>query len=142
MHDDQQTEAIGWSPAQTAILNDHVGVCGTPTYVFGDLEVGLANAVRMDGGGYALLFLLSGPVTVQHETDDGGAFVRTTSIIATEGDDPRVGQVGARPGATWGEIYVAVPPGTGPDLELSIQGPALEEPGSFTVETDGLREGC
>jgi hypothetical protein len=142
LKDEPQTEAIGWSPAQTAILNDLVGICDTPTYTFGDLEVGLTGAVRMPDGGYALHFLLRGPVTIQRETDDGGGFRTFTSIIATEGEGARVGQVSAQAGATWGEVYVGVPSGVGPDLELLIQGPALDEPQSFTVRTDRLREGC
>jgi hypothetical protein len=142
LKDRPQTRAIGWTPAQTAVLNDLVGICRTPTWDFGDLEVGLLDAVRMEGGAYALHFALHGPVAEQRDTDDGSSYRETTSIMAVDGTGAPIGQAQAQPGATWGEVYLEVPSGAVPMIELQIQGPSLNSPETFTVDTDRLRVGC
>src|SRR4051812_40987889 len=100
--DQIQTQATGWTPAQTAVLNDLVDICATPTFDLGNLQVGVLDATTIDGGGTALHLVVNGPISEQRDDSGGGSSVRTTSF--TIADASGVWQVEAQPGATWGEV--------------------------------------
>jgi hypothetical protein len=137
--DSLQTEATGWNAAQTAVLNDLVGVCTTPTFTFGQLRVGVLDAVKMEGGGTAFHLVVNGPIAEQR-VDPSGSAVRTTSFGVVGGSN--VAPVNVQPGATWGEAYVEVPVADAARAALTISGPALPRSESFTIDTSALTRGC
>jgi hypothetical protein len=135
-----QTHATGWTAAQTAVLNDLVGICSTPTFTVGGLQVGLLDAAKMSGGGTALHLAVHGPITDQRSIGDADSAVRSTSFRVA--GEQKTWGVMAQPGATWGEAYVQVPTQTGPRVQVMVSGPALALPQSFMVDLSALHSGC
>jgi len=123
--------------AQRAIVVSGGGVnCETPTYRVAYARVTLLQAAPIQGGGWALHFVVDGrghPVAVQRHIPDGESFRRSMTLVPV-GAEQTPSQVVAMSGATWGETYLTVPASLGTHFDVQLLDTRLSVMGEFTVD--------
>jgi hypothetical protein len=121
-------------PAHLAITRDLTGICHTPSYMLGGIQVALIDTAPMPGGGVALHFILHGQgLSEQRKMLGGGSARRSTTLISTA-DGARPGFAYTQVGETWAEAYVQAPMPAEGQLQMRLMSPALGHPQGFSID--------